>query len=201
MCAPCCLTARCAMRACTNSTPTMRWCRSAEAASVVCMTVPISGACRMCTRTRFLADRTEVERLARDPSGARTLSPEVLGCADGGAGAHAVGKLWTYIQHLRDNQQSADRFEIALWKKLIYPFAALVMMALALPFGFIHDRMGGGECAHLHGRDAGCRLSSAQRTVFQSRHDQRLATLAGGAHPQPHLPRCRGAILRYVERR
>jgi len=44
------------------------------------------------------------------------------------------GRLWTYINHLRDNNQNADRFEIALWKKLIYPFTALVMMALAMPF-------------------------------------------------------------------
>jgi len=55
----------------------------------------------------------------------------------------SVGNLWAYINHLRDNQQSADRYEIALWKKLIYPFAALVMIALALPFAFTHDRMGG----------------------------------------------------------
>ena len=41
------------------------------------------------------------------------------------------------------NNQKTDRYEIALWKKLVYPFAALVMMALALPFGYSHDRMGG----------------------------------------------------------
>ena len=30
-----------------------------------------------------------------------------------------------------------------MWKKLVYPFAILVMMALALPFAYIHVRSGG----------------------------------------------------------
>jgi lipopolysaccharide export system permease protein len=29
-----------------------------------------------------------------------------------------------------------------MWKKLVYPLAALVMMALALPFAYLQDRMG-----------------------------------------------------------
>ncbi len=41
-----------------------------------------------------------------------------------------------------DNQQKTQRYEIALWKKLIYPLAVLVMMALALPFAYMQDRMG-----------------------------------------------------------
>lgn len=49
--------------------------------------------------------------------------------------------LYQYIRHLSDNQQKTQRYEIALWKKLIYPLATLVMMALALPFAYAHDRM------------------------------------------------------------
>jgi lipopolysaccharide export system permease protein len=30
-----------------------------------------------------------------------------------------------------------------MWKKLVYPVAVLVMMALALPFAYIHTRSGG----------------------------------------------------------
>lgn len=51
--------------------------------------------------------------------------------------------LYQYTQHLAANKQRSDRYEIALWKKLVYPFAALVMMALALPFAYIHVRSGG----------------------------------------------------------
>ena len=41
-----------------------------------------------------------------------------------------------------DNQVKTQRYEIAMWKKLVYPLAALVMMALALPFAYLQDRMG-----------------------------------------------------------
>lgn len=51
--------------------------------------------------------------------------------------------LVKYTKHLMDNRQKTERYEIAIWKKLIYPLAALVMVALALPFGYSHDRVGG----------------------------------------------------------
>lgn len=51
--------------------------------------------------------------------------------------------LLHYVEHLRDNRQQVNRYEIALWKKIIYPFAALVMLALALPFGYLQTRSGG----------------------------------------------------------
>lgn len=51
--------------------------------------------------------------------------------------------LVNYTRHLIDNHQKTERYEIAIWKKLIYPLAALVMVALALPFGYSHDRVGG----------------------------------------------------------
>ena len=50
--------------------------------------------------------------------------------------------LFLYIRHLEENQQQAQRYVIALWKKLVYPLAVLVMMALALPFAYLQDRMG-----------------------------------------------------------
>jgi lipopolysaccharide export system permease protein len=51
-------------------------------------------------------------------------------------------KLYKYLQHLSDNRQKTERYEIALWKKLFYPLATLVMMALALPFAYMHARSG-----------------------------------------------------------
>lgn len=50
--------------------------------------------------------------------------------------------LINYTRHLVDNRQKTERYEIAIWKKLIYPLATLVMVALALPFGYTHSRMG-----------------------------------------------------------
>ena len=51
-------------------------------------------------------------------------------------------KLYQYLQHLAGNKQKTERYEIALWKKLFYPLATLVMMALALPFAYMHARSG-----------------------------------------------------------
>jgi len=51
--------------------------------------------------------------------------------------------LYSYSQHLKDNRQKALRYEIALWTKLLYPVAVLVMMVLALPFAYFQSRQGG----------------------------------------------------------
>jgi len=59
------------------------------------------------------------------------------------AGLMSGWSLAQYIRHLADNRQATERYEIALWKKVVYPFAALVMMALALPFAYLHVRFGG----------------------------------------------------------
>jgi lipopolysaccharide export system permease protein len=50
--------------------------------------------------------------------------------------------LHKYTQHLAGNKQKTERYDIALWKKLFYPLAALVMMALALPFAYMQARAG-----------------------------------------------------------
>ncbi|MBX9901775.1 MAG: LPS export ABC transporter permease LptG [Burkholderiaceae bacterium] len=51
--------------------------------------------------------------------------------------------LVAFTRHLAENKQDSERYEIALWKKITYPFAVLVMMALALPFAYLHARSGG----------------------------------------------------------
>jgi len=51
--------------------------------------------------------------------------------------------LFQYIQHLRNNAQTAQRYEIEFWKKVFYPLSCLVMVVLALPFAYLHFRSGG----------------------------------------------------------
>lgn len=51
--------------------------------------------------------------------------------------------LYSYSQHLKENRQKALRYEIALWIKLLYPVAVLVMMVLAVPFAYFQSRQGG----------------------------------------------------------
>ncbi|MFH1602287.1 MAG: LPS export ABC transporter permease LptG [Pseudomonadota bacterium] len=55
----------------------------------------------------------------------------------------SVVDLYQFTRHLSENRQKTERYEIAMWKKLLYPFATLVMMALALPFAYVHLRAGG----------------------------------------------------------
>jgi lipopolysaccharide export system permease protein len=51
--------------------------------------------------------------------------------------------LYQYTGHLRENHQKTGRYEIAMWNKLVYPFAVMVMMLLALPFSAYQRREGG----------------------------------------------------------
>jgi lipopolysaccharide export system permease protein len=52
-------------------------------------------------------------------------------------------KLVGYTRYLAENNRETTRYEIAFWKKVVYPFAVFVMMALALPFAYLHFRSGG----------------------------------------------------------
>lgn len=73
------------------------------------------------------------------------ITPTILSAssADNDTDFMTAYDLKLYSKHLVDNKQNADKFEIAFWKKVIYPFAVLVMMALALPFAYLHFRSGG----------------------------------------------------------
>jgi lipopolysaccharide export system permease protein len=51
--------------------------------------------------------------------------------------------LYDNIRVLGSNQQKTSRFEIALWNKIFYPAAVVVMMVLALPFAYFQRRAGG----------------------------------------------------------
>lgn len=51
--------------------------------------------------------------------------------------------LYTYMSHLSEHEQAAQRYEIQFWRKALYPFACLVMLGLALPFAYMHGRSGG----------------------------------------------------------
>lgn len=52
-------------------------------------------------------------------------------------------RLYSYAQHLKENRQKALRYEIALWSKITYPLAVLVMMVIALPFAHYQSRQAG----------------------------------------------------------
>ena len=70
------------------------------------------------------------------------LTPNIFGVLLVQPERMSVAGLVQYIRHLADNRQQTDRYEIAFWTKLFYPLAVLVMMALALPFAYLHVRAG-----------------------------------------------------------
>ena len=92
-------------------------------------------------RTDFTDEGARVERLA-EMSWRSALNPNILSVLLVVPERMSFVNLFLYIRHLQDNQQTAQRYVIALWKKLVYPFAVLVMMTLALPFAYTQDRMG-----------------------------------------------------------
>jgi lipopolysaccharide export system permease protein len=93
-------------------------------------------------RTTFGADSAKVERLP-ELEWRSVLTPAMLSALTAVPDKMSAWSLVGYIRHLDENRQATRRYEIALWKKLVYPFAALVMMALALPFAYLQVRSGG----------------------------------------------------------
>ena len=97
-------------------------------------------------QTKGAADVPTVRaELVRDPERLwrSDLTPGIVGLLMLDPDRMAIWDLFPYIRHLRDNRQNTDRYEIALWRKIVYPFAAVVMMVLALPFAYIQVRAGG----------------------------------------------------------
>ncbi|MET0508288.1 MAG: LPS export ABC transporter permease LptG [Burkholderiaceae bacterium] len=70
------------------------------------------------------------------------LNPELLAVLTLDPDRMSAFALWRYVQHLKANGQNANRYEVALWKKVIYPVAIVIMLMLALPFGYIQARAG-----------------------------------------------------------
>lgn len=92
-------------------------------------------------QTRFWADKTELVHLP-ELQWKSELTPEMMSVVMVVPERMALRSLWPYIRHLKENNQKTGRHEVALWKKLAYPFASIVMMCLALPFALAHHRSG-----------------------------------------------------------
>ncbi len=93
-------------------------------------------------QTILHGDRSEVVRKP-DEVWQSALNPDILSVLMVSPERMSLMHLSAYTKHLAENNQKTQRYEIAIWKKLVYPLAALVMVALALPFGYTHNRVGG----------------------------------------------------------
>jgi len=97
---------------------------------------------REVVQTNFEGDKMSVSRIA-EADWRSVLEPNLLSVLMVAPEQMSAWNLYSYVQHLRENHQQTSRHEIAFWNKLIYPFAVLVMMVLALPFAYFQQRTGG----------------------------------------------------------
>lgn len=93
-------------------------------------------------QTRFDGSTTSVNEIAQWEWHS-VLNPSILNVLMVVPEQMSLWDLYAYLEHLRSNRQETARYEIALWQKIIYPFAVLVMMVLALPFANFEVRSGG----------------------------------------------------------
>ncbi|HKO89376.1 MAG TPA: LPS export ABC transporter permease LptG [Burkholderiales bacterium] len=94
------------------------------------------------SRTRFGPDGATVDKIDA-MKWTSVLTPDMLSVLMVRPEKMSAWGLYQYSQHLEQNHQRTDRYDIALWKKVVYPFAVLVMMGLALPFAYVALRSGG----------------------------------------------------------
>jgi len=92
-------------------------------------------------RTHFTTEGPRIEKHPQLEWRSR-VTPDMLDALIVRPERMSAWALHKYTEHLAGNRQRTERYEIALWKKLFYPLAALVMMALALPFAYMQARAG-----------------------------------------------------------
>ncbi len=93
-------------------------------------------------QTVLNGERSEVVKMP-DLEWQSALNPDILAVLMVSPERMSLLHLSAYTKHLSENSQKTQRYDIALWKKVVYPLAALVMVALALPFGYTHNRVSG----------------------------------------------------------
>jgi len=72
-----------------------------------------------------------------------TLDQRVVAAAVMPVSTMSTLELWRYSEHLADQAQASQSQRIRFWRKALYPLSCLVMVALALPFAYLHARAGG----------------------------------------------------------
>lgn len=94
------------------------------------------------TQTHFEEGKTVAEKLPQ-LTWISALNPDILSVLLVVPEQMSATNLYRYVQHLQENKQKTSRYEIALWSKLAYPLATLVMMIFAMPFAYHQTRSGG----------------------------------------------------------
>ncbi len=96
------------------------------------------------SETNFSANAVEVRQYT-EVNWQSLIRPELLNVLLIMPEKMSALNLYSYIRHLSVNKQKTTRYEVALWAKMIYPLACIVMVLLALPFGFVQQRASGAS--------------------------------------------------------
>ena len=151
-------------------------------------------------QTRFTPSGVTVETLP-DVEWRSVLTPGILSVLFVMPERMSAWNLYQYTRHLSGNRQKTERYEIAMWKKLIYPFAALVMMALALPFAYIHTRSGSVGVKVFSGIMLGVFFHMLNSLFSHLGLLQNWQPLASAAMPSAVFLLAAGLMMWWVERR
>lgn len=101
-------------------------------------------------RAHFGGDHWELDEVARSRVGVdgvttehlpqmswrSLLTPEMIEVVAVKPDSLSVQGLINYIRYLRDNGLSTERYQLALWNKLVLPITTVVMLFLSIPFIF-----------------------------------------------------------------
>jgi lipopolysaccharide export system permease protein len=150
--------------------------------------------------TRFEPGRTSVERIP-EMEWRSVLTPRILSVLLVPPEKMSLVTLFSYVQHLRANKQQSGRYEIALWNKLIYPFAVLVMMILALPFSYLNIREGGVSTKILGGIMLGLGFHVMSRIISHVGQLAAWPPLLAAVAPTAVFLALAVAMIRRLERR
>lgn len=94
------------------------------------------------SETRFLEDSVAVHRVPRllEP---KNLDSELLALMEVRPTTLPGAQLRRYIDYLRENDLDSQRYEVALWSRIMSSAAIIPMVVLALPFSFGNLRKSG----------------------------------------------------------
>lgn len=151
-------------------------------------------------RTSLVGEEASVTRLDGDVWQS-SITPDLLSALMVSPERMSLYDLFGYTKHLSDNRQNTERYEIAIWKKIIYPMASLVMVTLALPFGYSYDRVGGVSLKIFSGVMLGIAFYALNGLFSNLGVINAWPPLASAAAPSALFLLAAGILIWWVERR
>ncbi|RXJ70553.1 lipopolysaccharide ABC transporter permease LptG [Veronia nyctiphanis] len=88
------------------------------------------------TVTDFANNEAITKRSLDDFVWQTTLTPEKLSVVEVKPEEMSLSGVADYVSYLKESEQDASRYELALWRKVLQPLTIAVMMLLALSFVF-----------------------------------------------------------------